>query len=683
MEDLTGKQLGQYQVVEKLGEGGMATVYKAFQPSMERYVALKILPRLLAAEPDFVTRFKNETKVIANLEHPHILPVYDFGEADGYTYLVMRFVEGGQTLNSLLQGKPLLPSQVRRLIGQVASALDYAHSRDVIHRDVKPSNVLLDGHGNCLLSDFGLAKVLISSAQLTASGAFLGTPKYASPEQCMGKSDIDRRSDVYSLGVILYEMVTGRPPFDAETPMGVVIKQIQDPLPLPRTLNPDLPEAVERVVLKALTKEVDGRYSTTDELSQAYDAAVDGGAEDTGSPLVSTAPPTQETQLESQIADYLKKANLALERENWQAAQSNYRKILRLHPDHTEAQIGLRSASRNLELARLYGQAVLLQDEGQLGSALRTLRSIQEKDAAYRDVPELVTAIEELLEKQARVEDPDSLTKKQSDLERPSTLSRVFRYLGGGIVIVLILVLLIWGGGKLFVSQGDNETLTPEATTLVAVAPTIANTPRPVIATDTSGPATSTATFLPTDTQKPSPTYTSTPAPTLTPTQLPKALVNVRNANIRFGPGTNFRVVGSAPEGTELLAIGRNKENTWLVVELDNDKQGWISVDIVDFEFSLDMLPEVESPPTPTSPPPTATPKPPKKPYGGGILLPPPLTNEKPVAAVSYSRQILSFITFSISLLVIWILRKEQIIWRARITWKKSITLLTSILSLG
>jgi serine/threonine-protein kinase len=275
MEDLTGKQLGQYQIVEPLGNGGMASVYKAYQSNMERYVALKILPRHLAADPEFVSRFKNESKVIASLEHPNILPVYDFGEANGYTYLVMRFIENGKTLNHLLHGQPISCTQIQHVMNQVAAALDYAHSRDVIHRDVKPSNVLLDEYSNCLLSDFGLAKVLINSSQLTASGVFLGTPKYASPEQCLGSSKIDQRSDVYSLGVILYEMATGQPPFDAETPMGVVIKHIHDPLPMPRVINPDLSAAVERVILKALSKKANGRYSTAGELAQAFNFAVE------------------------------------------------------------------------------------------------------------------------------------------------------------------------------------------------------------------------------------------------------------------------------------------------------------------------------------------------------------------------------------------------------------------------
>lgn len=269
MEDLSGKQLGQYRLVAPLGEGGMAFVYKAYHPSMERYVAIKILPRHYAAEPDFIHRFKQEARIIANLEHPNILPVYDYGEADGYTYIVMRYIEGGKTLTNLMQGQPLPLAQMLNLLSKIAAALDYAHSRGVVHRDVKPSNVLIDQQGNILLSDFGLAKVFASSSRFTVSGAFLGTPAYASPEQCLGRSDLDGRSDVYSLGVILYEMATGRPPFDAETPMAVAVKHINDPLPLPRKLNPALPESLERVILKALAKQPGDRYQTAGEMARA------------------------------------------------------------------------------------------------------------------------------------------------------------------------------------------------------------------------------------------------------------------------------------------------------------------------------------------------------------------------------------------------------------------------------
>lgn len=272
MEDLTGKQLGPYQVVASLGEGGMAAVYKAYQPGMERYVALKILPRHFASDPLFVGRFEQEAKVLAKLQHPHILPVFDFGQADGYTYIVMPFLQSGD-LTDLLRGSALSLAQIRRIISQVGDALDYAHAHGLIHRDVKPSNVLLDERGNCLLTDFGIAKMLESSSKLTATGGIIGTPAYMSPEQGLGEK-VDGRSDIYALGIMLYEMATGRVPYQAETPMAIMIKHLNDPLPPPRRLNPALPEAIERVILKALAKQPQDRYATAGEMVRALQAAI-------------------------------------------------------------------------------------------------------------------------------------------------------------------------------------------------------------------------------------------------------------------------------------------------------------------------------------------------------------------------------------------------------------------------
>jgi len=272
MEDLTGKQLGPYQIVAPLGEGGMAAVFRAYQPGMERYVALKVLPRHFADDPEFSARFQREARILAQLQHPHILPVFDYGQVEGYSFIVMPFVPSG-TLAESLQSRPLSLLRIRQVISQVGDALSYAHGRGLVHRDVKPSNVLIDESGNCLLTDFGLARMVEASVNLTAIGTIMGTPAYMSPEQGSG-SKIDSRSDIYSLGIILYEMATGRVPYRAETPVAVVFMHTSAPLPLPRSVNPDLPEAVERVILKALARNPDDRYQTAEDLVAALKRAI-------------------------------------------------------------------------------------------------------------------------------------------------------------------------------------------------------------------------------------------------------------------------------------------------------------------------------------------------------------------------------------------------------------------------
>jgi serine/threonine protein kinase len=272
MEDLTGKQFGQYQIVAPLGEGGMAAVYKAYQPAMERFVAIKVLPRQMAVSDEFLSRFRREAKLLAQLQHPHILPVFDYGEVDGYPYIVMPFVRSG-TLTEVLKRGRLPFSEVRRITIQLGDALGYAHGRGMIHRDIKPSNVLIDERGNCLLTDFGLARMVEASAKLTTSGTIMGTPAYMSPEQGAG-SFVDRRSDIYSLGIVLYEMVTSRVPYVAETPIAVVFKHIQDPLPSARNFNPALPESIELVLLKALAKSPEDRFQTAEDFVRAIQLAI-------------------------------------------------------------------------------------------------------------------------------------------------------------------------------------------------------------------------------------------------------------------------------------------------------------------------------------------------------------------------------------------------------------------------
>ncbi len=266
-----GQTIGPYRIIQPIGRGGMASVYKAYQPAMERYVALKILPDQLAESPEFAGRFQQEARIIARLEHAHILPVHDYGESEGHTYLAMRFIEGG-TLSDRLRAGPLAPADIDRWFFQLADALDYAHAQGVVHRDLKPSNVLLDARGDVFLTDFGIAKLLEADKRFTGTDTLIGTPAYMSPEQGQGLR-VDQRTDIYSLGIMLYEMVTGQLPFDADTPLAIILKHINDPLPLPTRLNPNLSPAVEQVLLKALAKNPDDRFATAAEFSAAWRAA--------------------------------------------------------------------------------------------------------------------------------------------------------------------------------------------------------------------------------------------------------------------------------------------------------------------------------------------------------------------------------------------------------------------------
>jgi len=268
-----GQMLGVYRIISKVGQGGMATVYKAYQPSMDRNVAIKVLPGQLAESPEFAARFQQEARFIARLEHPHILPVFDYGEDNGITYFVMRYLDAGSLKDRMAAG-PLSLTEIDRIFTQLADALGYAHGRGIIHRDLKPANALIDSDGNLFLTDFGIAKLLESaSPRLTQTDAIMGTPAYISPEQAQAQP-VNQRSDIYSLGIILYELVTGRVPYVADTPLAVILKHLSDPLPLPSVIKPDIPDAIEQVILKALAKNPEDRFGTTGEFITAWKRAL-------------------------------------------------------------------------------------------------------------------------------------------------------------------------------------------------------------------------------------------------------------------------------------------------------------------------------------------------------------------------------------------------------------------------
>jgi serine/threonine protein kinase len=270
------KMMGQYEILGPIGTGGMATVVKAYQPKLDRYVAIKMLHAMFLSDQGFIARFEREARVVASLHHPNIIPLYDYSQDPDtkQPYLVMRLIEGQSLKERLVREGPPPLSATLQIITSIANALTYAHSQGVLHRDVKPSNVILSEDQTPYLMDFGLARMIKAGESTMSADMMIGTPHYISPEQAQGSLILDARTDVYSLGVVLYELVVGRLPFSGDTPFIIVHKHIYEAPTPPREVVPDLPEAVEAVLLKALSKEPEERYASPDELAFAFGEAV-------------------------------------------------------------------------------------------------------------------------------------------------------------------------------------------------------------------------------------------------------------------------------------------------------------------------------------------------------------------------------------------------------------------------
>ena len=265
---LTGTTFGRYRIDQFIGSGGMAAVYKAYDIRLDREVAIKVLPQISQTD-EYIARFQREAKAMARLFHPNIVSVHDFGQQDGNLYLVMDFIRGG-TLESILSVQPIPYLEAINFLLPVVNALGYAHQQGVIHRDVKPANILMDYDKRPVLSDFGIAKVILGDniQPVTRTGVGIGTPDYMAPEQGLGRA-VDGRADVYSLGVIFYEMIVGKKPYPEGKGMQVMMMHIMDPFPLATDTVPDLPKSVERVILRMVEKEVQDRYQSMDELRKA------------------------------------------------------------------------------------------------------------------------------------------------------------------------------------------------------------------------------------------------------------------------------------------------------------------------------------------------------------------------------------------------------------------------------
>ena len=269
------EKIGRYEIKSELGRGGMATVYRGYDPRFEREVAVKVLPpELLHSDPQFKLRFDREAKIIAQLEHSSIVPVYDVDTDGDQPYFVMRYMSGG-SLSERIKAGVFTVEEATRILERVGPGLDEAHSKGIVHRDIKPSNILFDNRGTPYISDFGIAKLSQAQAGNVTGSAIIGTPAYMAPEQAQGDS-IDGRVDIYALGIILYEMVTGRQPYEADTPMAVALKHITDPVPHILNANPKLPPGMDMIIQKAMAKDRDERFANSKEMIDGLHAVMRG-----------------------------------------------------------------------------------------------------------------------------------------------------------------------------------------------------------------------------------------------------------------------------------------------------------------------------------------------------------------------------------------------------------------------
>lgn len=492
MSDLTGQDIGRYHIIERLGEGGMAVVYKAFDMRLKRDVAIKFI-RTDAIPPNqlakMLARFEREAQALARMEHLHIIRIFDYGEHDGAPYLVMNYLQGG-TLKQYA-GRPMEYHSAVKLILPVARALEYAHEQGVVHRDVKPANILISKHGEPMLSDFGIARMLENDGgTLTGTGVGIGTPEYMAPEQWRG--EVGPAVDIYALGIVLYELITGRPPYQADTPVAIFAKQLTDPLPRPATLVSGLPEDIENLLFKALAKNPGDRYSTMGEMIQAMEVLLHQDNQ-VRTAVTQPAIPVSTTEAEIHLQERTPASSAGTTPRN--------------HPSKAE---------KGQETLRVEGvaPATVITEEASLSGIER-----KKPEAVSQNVPEITT----------------EAGKSRDGFSIPR------RYLVIAGLLFILFICLVSGGwlisegasgrGVLSFLQSPTSTSVPVPATATQLKPTFTplpptHTSTPVKPTDTLAPtftSTATSTHTPTATITPTATLTGTPTRTRIPYRSPTA----------------------------------------------------------------------------------------------------------------------------------------------------------------
>jgi len=468
-------RIGRYEIKAELGRGGMATVFHAYDPRFKRDVAVKVLPREFLHDLTFRERFEREAQTIATLEHQAIVPVYDFGEEEGQPYLVMRYMPGGSLADRLAHGA-LSTQEVTQILTRLAPALDKAHSQGIIHRDLKPANILFDDEGNPYLSDFGIAKLVEATAALTGS-AIIGTPAYMSPEQAKGE-EVDGRSDVYGLAVLLFEMLTGDLPYEADTPMGLAVKHITEPVPRILTVKPDLPFEIEAVMNKALAKEPDERFSTAGKMATSVTGVV-------------------QRQLER---DKGEQKRLAREKEEQERKAQEKAEKERLAQEKAERKRIAREKAKQERLARQKAEEERKAREKAEKGRLAQKKAEQKHDAREKANRKRIATEKKKEEQKAWDGAKKERIKREREAQAPPKSEpetrRIPLWLRVLFGVILIGTLV---GGFMLVKQGQ-----------------VGTGPLAWLATETPKP-----TYTLTPTHTPTPTMTPTTVPTPTPTPIP------------------------------------------------------------------------------------------------------------------------------------------------------------------
>ncbi|MEO8393227.1 MAG: protein kinase [Chloroflexota bacterium] len=539
---MIGTRLGEYEIVEEIGVGGMSRVYRAYQPSLSRFVAVKIIHRAIATDQRAVERFQREARLIGSLQHPHLLPIYAFDGLNDPPYIAMPYVEGG-TLKDVLDKSGVLPiPDTLFILRQVASALDYAHRQGVIHRDIKPSNIMIDGDGNVFLMDFGIARLTAGGEGITQTGMSVGTPEYVAPEQAMGAENVDSRADIYSLGIMIFQMLSGNRPYAAPTPMAIVMKHINDPVPSIIDFNPTLPAALDEVFSVALAKNPDARYQTASDLVEAV--AQSSVPTNARPKVLQKAARENVTEIRLKQAEKQNQLDqtMAMFEQQRRAPPTPAPRPVASTPAMTPAPRPVASTPAPTPAMTPAPQPVWTPSK--------------------EDSPTILTPTDQRIPSGASAQIPQPV-QPAPPAGRSSRLPLVLIAGGGFALVVIILIAVV-------ASRSGTPTSTPGAQIVEVGSATLTDTPVPPSAT---------------------------PVPnTVVPTSPIPLAITKRDLNVRGGPGTQYPVIGVFAANSQVSILGINEDGSWFKIRMLDGSEAWVGTGIVTAEGDLGSIPVVSAP---------------------------------------------------------------------------------------